>query len=84
MRGCVEEILACALRNHHDSVAPREDPLFEGSQETAGSVGTKWDFGDKSKVDVWLAIVAPAATNPALRPINLTTEIPLCTLRASV
>ena len=29
-------------------------------------------------------MVAPAATNPALRPINLTTEIPLCTLRASV
>ena len=52
MRACLDEILACALRNHYDSVAPLEDPLFEGSQETAASVETKWDFRDKGKVDV--------------------------------
>ena len=37
----LEEILTCALRNHHDSMAPLKDPLFEGSQQTAASVQTK-------------------------------------------
>jgi hypothetical protein len=49
-RARLEEILACALRYHHDGMAALEDPLFEDSQETAASVETKWDFRDKGKV----------------------------------
>ena len=39
MRVCLEEILACALRSDHDSMASLEDPLFEGGQETAAWPG---------------------------------------------
>ena len=69
MRVRLEEILTCALRNHHDGMAAREDPLFERSQETAAAVETEWHFRDEGKVDVLARYGGAGGNSPRCVPL---------------
>ena len=71
MRGCLEEILACALRNHQDSMTPLKDPLFEGRQETTAPFESKGNLRDKGKVDVLARYGSPGGNEARIAPINL-------------
>ena len=54
---------------------------FNAGRKASSLSGTS---GISAKFTSWLAIVAPAVTNPAWRPISFTSPMPPGTLRASV
>ena len=80
----IKQVLASALGNQNNGMLALEDALLQRLEEPLFALEYKGTSGTSVKLTSWLATVAPAAIKPAYLPMILTTEIPFCTLCASV
>ena len=83
-RAGVQQILSCTFRDGNDSVPAASHAVFERGEKTSFALQGERHLRNRAKFTSWLAMVAPAVTNPAWRPMSFTNPIPPATLLASV